>query len=156
MKILILFFTLFLTSCDFGGGAKPSRFYIKEVSLSTSEKTQLDESLTLLNHQGTVLNYGGGDRPLVVKSASLPGTTMSRSTPRTYECLIELDTSNGVIQSDPRILRYIFAHAVGHCYGLPYSNDPNDIMYYSLITTWSPALEDKIKDLGTKLFMEMP
>ena len=150
MKYLFLLSLLILSACS--SENKPVRFYIKEVTLLASEKTQIDASLALLNDGGNdLIGYSGGDRPLEIRAASLPGTTLSRSSPRTYGCVIEIDTSNGVIQSDPQIIKYIFAHELGHCYGLDYSSDPSDIMYYSLITTWSAPLEDKIKAFGKRL-----
>ena len=141
------FLLLFLVGC---GGGSPGRFYLESVDMPALESSKIQESVDLLNaNQESV--YKTGSRPIKVKSASLDGLNVARSTPRSYGCVIEIDSTNSLISSDPDIIKLIFAQQLGHCLGIPYSRDPSSVMYYSLVSSWSVFWEEKIKEFGQEI-----
>lgn len=129
-KIFLLsFFCLFLGACS--GSENPKKLYLQDMSsLSSFEQEQVKEAIKLLNNSaGEVFFSSAGNRPLIIKKDFLEGTDMGYANPRTYQCIIGLDTDSDLIRSEPRLIQYIFIHQLGHCYGLDYSSDPNSVMY---------------------------
>lgn len=126
---LLISFLFFLVSCS--GSENPKKLYLQDMSsLSSFEQEQVNEAIKLINdNAGEVFFSSSGNRPLIIKKDFLEGTDMGYANPRTYQCIIGLDTDSDLIRSEPRLIQYIFIHQLGHCYGLDYSSDPNSVMY---------------------------
>ena len=150
VKILI-FLCLCLTACS--GSENPKKLYLQDMSsLSDFEQTQIKSAMDLLT-QGAGENFfsTSGNRPLILQKSFLEGTDMGFSQPRTYQCIIGIDTDSDLIRDEPRLIQYVFIHQLGHCYGLDYSSDQDSIMYPTFPGTWDSTVEDKLKDFSKTL-----
>lgn len=152
MKWIAFFFALTLISCS--GAKAPKQLYIADwSSLSSFEQEQVSLALELLN-EGAGENFIGfsGNRPLILKAETLPGTRLGKSEPQTFKCEIIIDSANDIIRDEPRLIQYIFIHQLGHCYGLPYEpNNPDSVMFTTLPGVWDIDVENQLKDFAVIL-----
>ncbi len=128
-KLILVASLFFLGACS--GSENPKRLYLQDMSsLSSFEQEQVNEAIKFLNENaGEVFITYSGNRPLIIKKDFLEGTDMGYANPRTYQCIIGLDTDSDLVRAEPRLIQYILIHQLGHCYGLDYSSDPNSVMY---------------------------
>lgn len=146
---LILFF---LTACS--KDKAPTKLYLSDMSsLSNFEQNQIKEAITLLN-EGAGIDYFGfsGNRSLILKSVNLDGTDSGYSKPQTFVCEIFIDSNSDLIRADPELLQYVFIHELGHCFGLPYSSDPNSVMYPTFNGIWDNNTKLKLKNFSKELY----
>lgn len=121
-------------------------------SLSYFEQTEIKKAVDLINEGAgySFFSYSG-NKPVVVRSVNLSGVDHGYSKPQTLVCEIYLDSNSDLIRATPELLQYAFIHELGHCFGLPYSSNPQDVMYPTFNGNWDNDVVNKLKEFGRRL-----
>lgn len=149
-----LFFLLFLTSC---GEKAPKGIYISSVSgFSSLEEEKINQTFSLLNASApeTYLTASSGDRAIVIVRENNNSTSFSEIETRYYSCKITLNLNNHIFTQDLNNIKYVLAHKLAQCVGIPYSADVNSLMYPNFSGIYDASAEAKITDISPMIYQK--
>ena len=147
MKILILFFMLFIISCGKGNNFENNYYIDKIEGFSSQETLIINQAILELKESSPGLF--NGEKPLIIEKTS--GSEFGEIDYREFYCQIRLNPQLTSIFSQELALKYLLLHQIGKCHQLPLSFNQEEIMFYQFNSFLIPKIPEKLPDFAKKL-----